>query len=63
MTISTEIQALIALLDDSDPEVFDHVAARLLSYGPMVIDQLEDAYTSISNPVMQERIEDIIHQI
>ena len=63
MTISTEIQALIALLDDSDPEVFDHVAARLLSYGPMVIDQLEDAYTSIPNPVMQERIEDIIHQI
>jgi len=63
VTISTEIQALIALLDDSDPEVFDHVAARLLSYGPMVIDQLEDAYTSIPNPVMQERIEDIIHQI
>ncbi|HMZ88721.1 MAG TPA: transglutaminase family protein [Chitinophagales bacterium] len=58
-----EIQALIALLDDSDPEVFDHVAARLLSYGPMVIDKLEDAYTTIPNPVMQERIEDIIHQI
>lgn len=63
MTIASEIQALIALLDDSDQEVFDHVAARLLSYGPMVIDQLEDAYTTIPNPVMQERIEDIIHQI
>ena len=63
MSTESEIQALIALLDDSDPEVFDHVAARLLSYGPMVIDQLEDAYTTIPNPVMQERIEDIIHQI
>lgn len=54
---------MIALLDDSDPEVFDHVAARLISYGPMVIDQLEDAYTTIPNPVMQERIEDLIHRI
>ncbi len=63
MSTESEIKALIALLDDSDPEVFDHVAARLLSYGPMVIDQLEDAYTTIPNPLMQERIEDIIHQI
>lgn len=63
MNRESEIQALIALLDDSDPEVFDHVAARLISYGPMVIDQLEDAYTTIPNPVMQERIEDLIHRI
>ena len=63
MNSESEIQALIALLDDSDPEVFDHVAARLISYGPMVIDQLEDAYTTIPNPVMQERIEDLIHRI
>ena len=63
MNRESEIQALIALLDDSDPEVFDHVSARLISYGPMVIDQLEDAYTTIPNPVMQERIEDLIHRI
>jgi regulator of sirC expression with transglutaminase-like and TPR domain len=28
-----------------------------------VIDKLEEAYTTIPNPVMQERIEDLIHQI
>ena len=57
MSNESEIAALIALLDDSDQEVFDHVAARLIALGPMVIDKLEDAYTSIPNPVMQERIE------
>jgi hypothetical protein len=58
-----EIQALISLLDDNDPEVFDHVAEKLLSLGPVVIDKLEDAYTTIPNPVMQERIEELIHKI
>ncbi|HRG87227.1 MAG: transglutaminase family protein [Chitinophagales bacterium] len=63
MSNESEIAALIALLDDSDQEVFDHVAARLIALGPMVIDKLEDAYTSIPNPVMQERIEELIHHI
>lgn len=58
-----EIQALIALLDDTDNEVIDHVANKLLSLGPLVIDKLEDAYTSAPDPLMQERIENIIHQI
>lgn len=58
-----EIQALIALLDDSDNEVFDHVAQRLFSYGPQVISKLEDAYTSIPDQLAQERIEGIIKHI
>jgi regulator of sirC expression with transglutaminase-like and TPR domain len=59
----SEIAALIALLDDNDREVFDHVSARLIALGPMVIEKLEDAYTTIPNPVMQERIEELIHHI
>ncbi|MFN3939014.1 MAG: transglutaminase-like domain-containing protein [Chitinophagales bacterium] len=58
-----EIQALIALLDDSDSEVVDHVAKRLFSYGPQVISKLEDAYASIPDALTQERIESIIHHI
>jgi regulator of sirC expression with transglutaminase-like and TPR domain len=58
-----EIQALIALLDDSDGEVIDHVASKLLSLGPQVINKLEDAYTSIPDPLVQERIENIIYKI
>ncbi len=63
MIPDTQIQALISLLDDDDPEVVDHVTEKLLSYGPMVIDQLEDAYTSVPDAVTQERIEEIIHKI
>lgn len=58
-----EIKALIELLDDNDPEVFDHVTNKLLELGPAVIEKLEDAYTYASGPVMVERIEDIIHKI
>lgn len=58
-----EIQALISLLDDSDREVFDLVASKLISLGPQVIEKLEDAYTSIPDPLVQERIENLIHQI
>lgn len=63
MSNESEIAALIALLDDNDREVFDHVSARLIALGPMVIEKLEDAYTTIPNPVMQERIEELIHHI
>ncbi|MBK7442762.1 MAG: transglutaminase family protein [Bacteroidetes bacterium] len=63
MSNESEIAALIALLDDNDQEVFDHVSARLIALGPMVIEKLEDAYTTIPNPVMQERIEELIHHI
>lgn len=58
-----EIQALIALLDDSDNEVFDHVAQRLYSYGPQIIGKLEDAYTTIPDRLTLERIEGIIKHI
>ncbi|MBK8344803.1 MAG: transglutaminase family protein [Bacteroidetes bacterium] len=63
MSNESEIAALIALLDDNDQEVFDHVSARLIALGPMVIEKLEDAYTTIPNPVMQERIEELIYHI
>lgn len=59
----TEIKALIALLDDTDPEVFEHVSRRLQEMGPAAIDILEDTYTSIPDHLTQERIENIIHAI
>lgn len=63
MTIDPQIQALISLLDDNDREIFDHVSEKLYSMGPAVIDSLEDAYTTIPSPLMQERIEELIHRI
>ena len=60
---SKEISALIALLDDEDKEVFDHVSGKLLSLGAPVIPELENAWEHSLNPSLQERIEQIIHKI
>ncbi len=63
MIRENEINALIALLDDNDPEVLDHVAHKLFSLGPIVIDKLENAYTQSPLELVQQRIENIIHKI
>jgi len=63
LSSESEIAALIALLDDNDKEVFENVSARLIALGPMVIEKLEDAYTTIPNTTLQERIEELIHHI
>ena len=63
MENESEINALIQLLDDSDHEVYKHVHAKLLSYGPEVVPLLEQAWGSELNPAAHERLEDIIHEI
>ena len=58
-----EIDALIRLLDDDDPEVFENVSNRLVSYGSSVIPELENAWGDSSNIDMHHRIEELIHLI
>jgi regulator of sirC expression with transglutaminase-like and TPR domain len=58
-----EINALIQLLDDIDQEVFSHVHDKLTAYGTSVIPLLEQAWGEGLNPVIHERLEEIIHQI
>ncbi|MCK4466350.1 MAG: transglutaminase family protein [Bacteroidales bacterium] len=58
-----EIQALIALLDDPDTEVFDTVTKSLLEHGGDAIPELEKAWESTLNEKMQERIEVLIQRI
>lgn len=59
-----ELHALIALLDDPDKEVFTHVSGKLMSFGSRIIPTLETAWEGGSfNPMLQERIENIIHRI
>jgi len=62
MTYS-ELNALCQLLDDPDGEVFANVSDRLLSYGPQAIPVLESHWERSLDHVIQNRIEDIIHQI
>jgi len=59
----TEVNSLIRLLDDPDGEIFDHVHQKLLSYGPEAIDYLEQAWEQAFDPIQQERIANLVHEI
>ena len=59
----SEIRALIFLLDDPDQLVFEHVELKLLSLGTGVIGDLEKAWEESASPLVQERIENIIHRL
>jgi regulator of sirC expression with transglutaminase-like and TPR domain len=63
MENSAEISALVKLLDDTDPEVFQHVEKRLLEHGHSVIHFLETEWEKSLDTLLQERIENIVHQI
>lgn len=63
MENNREIDALIQLLDDEDTEVFKHVHDKLISLGPDVIPNLEEAWAGELNPLAHDRLEEIIHEI
>jgi regulator of sirC expression with transglutaminase-like and TPR domain len=63
MLTDREIKALIMLLDDSDTEVVEHVADKLISIGERVIPTLEKAWENEKEGQLQKKIEDIIHSI
>jgi len=58
-----EINSLIRLLDDPDKEIFEHIHHKLASYGPEVIDYLESAWEQAFDPIQQDRIANLTHEI
>ncbi|MFN8416502.1 MAG: transglutaminase-like domain-containing protein [Cytophagaceae bacterium] len=54
-------KALIALLEDDDKEVVAHVEREIVNRGEAVIPLLEKAWEEEFNPIVQKRLEDIIH--
>jgi regulator of sirC expression with transglutaminase-like and TPR domain len=58
-----EIASLIILLDDPDPQIFEQIEDRLLSYGNEVINYLETAWEKSFDALLQERIENLVHKI
>ncbi|MDB5272186.1 MAG: hypothetical protein JWO58_553 [Chitinophagaceae bacterium] len=58
----SKIKALISLLDDEDAEVTVQVKNEIMSIGEAIIPFLEDEWEKNFNPLVQKRIEDIIHQ-
>lgn len=58
-----EINSLIRLLDDPDTEIFEHIHNKLISYGGEVIEYLESAWEQAFDPIQQERIANLVHEI
>ena len=59
----TEVNSLIRLLDDPDPEIYSHVHGKLLSYGIEAIEHLESAFEQAFDAIQQERIANLVHEI
>ncbi len=58
-----EFKALVTLLDDSDPEVSDHVWNKLSGLGEDVLKRLESEWENRNDPSIQSRIEELIQRI
>ncbi|HTH81700.1 MAG TPA: transglutaminase-like domain-containing protein [Mucilaginibacter sp.] len=63
MINTTEVNSLIRLLDDPDPEIYNHVHEKLLSYGSEAIGYLESAFEQAFDAIQQERIANLVHEI
>jgi regulator of sirC expression with transglutaminase-like and TPR domain len=59
----TEVISMIALLDDEDQEVAEHVEQKLLSLGVHVVPILESEWSKSDSLIQQQKIENVIHRI
>jgi regulator of sirC expression with transglutaminase-like and TPR domain len=58
-----EVETLISLLDDNDNEVLHAVTDELLKQGITIIPKLEQAWETAMDQKLQERLENVIHNI
>jgi regulator of sirC expression with transglutaminase-like and TPR domain len=58
-----EFQALVSLLDDTDQNIYQHVRDKIFSVGEKAIPFLEEAWEGSFNHILQQRIEELIHNI
>jgi len=58
-----ELEALISLLDEPDEGVFRAIHDRIFGYGKEAVAVLENAWENAFDPIIQHRIEDLIHHI
>jgi len=58
-----ELNSLIYLLDDPDREIYSNVKTKLIGFGKQVLERLESTWEFTQDELVQERIEEIIHQI
>ena len=58
-----EIAALLQLIDDPDEEVYHTVSDKIISFGKAIIPNLEHLWEHTLSLEIQERIEQMIHQL
>jgi regulator of sirC expression with transglutaminase-like and TPR domain len=58
-----ELKALVSLLDDPDEQVITHVVGKIRSLGKEAIPYLEEEWEHNFNPMVQRRIEVLIHDL
>src|SRR5687768_4975006 len=63
MEQTSEISALLTLIDDPDEEVFGAVSNRIIDFGKGIIPNLENLWENTINEDVQERIELLIHRL
>ncbi|HET9057644.1 MAG TPA: transglutaminase family protein [Chitinophagaceae bacterium] len=63
MQETTEISALLHLIDDPDNEVFVTVSEKIVSLGKAIIPNLETLWENTLDEEVQERIELLIHRL
>jgi regulator of sirC expression with transglutaminase-like and TPR domain len=59
----SELKALVSLLDDDDKQIAAHIEEKILSLGTSIIPFLEQEWEINFNPIVQKRIEEIIHTL
>jgi regulator of sirC expression with transglutaminase-like and TPR domain len=60
---TSELHALISLLDDPDETIFDQISGQILSQGTKIVSELENAWENSKSNLQQQRIENLIQQI
>ncbi len=58
-----ELKALVSLLDDEDFDIVRHVEEKIISIGNDAIPFLEEEWEKSFNPILQRKIEDLIHTL
>lgn len=58
-----ELKALVSLLDDEDHSIVTQVEEKIISLGNDIIPYLESEWESNFNPVVQRKLEDLIHTL
>ncbi|MCO5238965.1 MAG: transglutaminase-like domain-containing protein [Chitinophagaceae bacterium] len=63
MEETSEINALLNLIEDPDHEVFDTISNRIVSYGRPIIPNLEQLWESTPDKTIQQKIDLLIHRL